>query len=289
MTVLEVIQRSTDFLACRGVESARLHTELLLAHVLRVPRLRLYLDFERTLSAAELDTLRTLVKRRAAREPLQHILGTASFCGLELRVDRRVLVPRPETELLAERGWQFLRSVASDPAAPPRALDFGTGSGCLAIALTVNCPAARLVAVDTSPEALDVARENAARLGVADRIEFVASDGFGALAPSTVFDLIVANPPYIPTAEIEHLSPEVRDFDPRAALDGGPDGLRCLRRLAREAGGFLRASGRLMTEFGDGQADAVAALFREANWTVEAVEPDLTGRARFLIARPAAA
>lgn len=289
MTVLEVIQRSTDFLACRGVESARLQIELLLAHVLRVPRLRLYLDFERPLSAAELDTLRALVKRRAAREPLQHILGTVSFCGLDLQVDRRVLVPRPETELLAERGWQFLRSLPVGPAAPPRALDFGTGSGCLAIALAVNCPAARLVAVDIAPEALQVARENAVRHGVADRIEFVAGDGFAALAPETAFDLIVANPPYLPTAEIEHLPPEVREFDPRLALDGGPDGLRCLRRLAREAGSLLRGSGRLMTEFGDDQAEAVAALFRQAHWIVEAIEPDLTGRARFLIARPAAA
>jgi release factor glutamine methyltransferase len=289
VTVLEVIQRSTDFLACRGVESARLQTELLLAHVLGVPRLRLYLDFERPLSAAQLDTLRALVKRRAAREPLQHILGTASFCGLELKVDRRVLVPRPETELLAERAWQFLGLIASDPAGSPRALDFGTGSGCLAIALALHCPSAHLVAVDTSEEALDVARENAARHGVADRIEFVAADGFAALGPGRAFDLIVANPPYLPTAEIEHLAPEVRDFDPRVALDGGPDGLRCLRQLAREASRFLRASGRLMVEFGDGQAEAVATLFGEAHWTVEATEPDLTGRARFLIARPAAA
>jgi release factor glutamine methyltransferase len=141
VTVLEAIQRSVDFLAKKGVDSPRLQSELLLAHALGVPRMKLYLDFERALTTAEQDQLRELIRRRGLREPLQHIVGSTSFCGLEIAVNRHVLVPRPETELLAEGGWQFLNSRPASPA--PSALDFGTGSGCLSIALAGKCPAAR--------------------------------------------------------------------------------------------------------------------------------------------------
>ena len=142
MTVLEAIQRSTEFLARKGVDSPRLQTELLLAHLLQRPRMQLYLNFERSLTPPEVETFRELVKRRGQREPLQHILGSTSFCGLEIAVNRNVLIPRPETELLAERGWTFLNRLSTlNPQ--PTALDFGTGSGCLAIALAHHCPAAR--------------------------------------------------------------------------------------------------------------------------------------------------
>lgn len=294
VTVLETIQRSTDFLAKKGVESPRLQVELLMAHVLRIPRMRLYLDFERVLTGPELDALRELVRRRGQREPLQHILGTACFCGLELAVDARVLIPRPETEMLAELGWQWLKETAGgdegrlreggEGSFSPRALDFGTGSGCLAIALAVHCPAARIWAVDVSEEALVVARQNAARHGVDSRIEFLAGDGFGAAAGAP-FHLVVANPPYIPAGEIAALEPEVRDHDPRAALDGGADGLDFFRKLAREAADFLEPQGRIMVEFGDGQAPAVREVFEGQKWMVEAVQPDYNKIARFLIAR----
>src|SRR5579872_6320077 len=259
VTVLEVIQRSAEFLTKKGVESPRLQVELLLAHVLHLPRMGLYLNFERPLTPKELDEIREMVRRRGQREPLQHILGSTSFCGLEMAVNASVLVPRPETELLAESAWEFLNSLPASPP-PPSALDFGTGSGCLAIALAVKSPAAQVSALDISAEALALARQNAAQHQVKPRIQFFHGDGFNALPIEARFDLIVANPPYIPSGEIPTLEPEVRDHDPHVALNGGPDGLDAYQRLAREAAAFLRPGGRLMLEFGDGQAESIRGI-----------------------------
>jgi len=297
--VLEVIQKSAEFLARKDVDSPRLQAELLLAHLLQLPRMKLYLNFDRTLSDAELDAVRALVKRRGQREPLQHIVGSTSFCGLEMAVNRNVLVPRPETELLAEAGWEFLGKHRTSNIQPstlnsqragsetgaPTALDFGTGSGCIAIALAVKCPSARIVALEASADALTVARQNAARNGVSARIEFLHGDGFAALTADCRFDLIVSNPPYIPSAEIATLQTEVRDFDPHAALDGGADGLDFYRLLAAQAGKCLRPGGKIMLEFGDGQAVAIRKLFAVLGWSVEAVRADYTQRDRILIAR----
>jgi release factor glutamine methyltransferase len=321
VTVLETIQKSTEFLDKKGIESPRLQTELLLAHVLKMPRLKLYLNFERTLTTAETDTLREFIKRRGQREPLQHITGSASFCGHEIAVNRHVLVPRPETEMLAELGWQFLterrapsRLVKADVSeqvetvfGAPTALDFCTGSGCIAIAIAAKCPDTKIVATDISADALALARENAAKNNVAGQIEFLQGDGFGALkdgrgerprepVPSDghrsspgvsphQFDLIISNPPYIPSAEIATLEPEVRDFDPRAALDGGKDGLDFYRLIASQAGAFLKPGGKIMVEFGDGQAEAIRKIFETEKWVVEAVKEDYSQRARILIAR----
>lgn len=282
MTVLEVIQKSAEFLAKKGVDSPRLQTELLLAHVLKLPRMKLYLDFERQLSAAETGTLREFVKRRGQREPLQHIVGSAPFCGLEIAVNRHVFVPRPETELLAEAGWEFLSTLGSRPTT---ALDFGTGSGCLAIALAAKCQTARVMATDISKEAIAVATENAARHGVSGCIEFRCGAGFAAVPAEARFELIISNPPYIPSAEIASLQPEVRDFDPHAALDGGPDGLDFYRLIAKQAPPFLQPQGGLMVEIGDGQAEAVRAILEPQNWVVEAVKQDYTQRPRILITR----
>jgi len=280
--VLEVIQKSSEFLARKDVDSPRLQTELLLAHLLKLPRMKLYLNFERTLSATELDAVRESVKRRGQREPLQHIVGSTFFCGLEMTVNRNVLVPRPETELLAEAGWEFLSTLSSQP---PTALDFGTGSGCLAIALAVKNPAARIVALDASAEALTVAQQNAEQYGLGERIEFIHGNGLAALRPGDRFDLIISNPPYIPSAEIATLQAEVRDFDPRAALDGGADGLDFYRLLAAQSVARLRPGGKIMLEFGDGQAATIQKLFVATGWSVEAVRADYTHRDRILIAR----
>jgi release factor glutamine methyltransferase len=282
VTVLEAIQKTADFLAPKGVDSPRLQAELLLAHVLQLPRMRLYLNFDRVLAPAEVDAFRELVRRRGQREPLQHILGTVNFCGLEFTCNRHALIPRPETELLAQLAWEFL---CAHPAAQPAAFDFGTGTGCLAVTLAVKCPRARISAGDVSPAALDLARENATRHGVGERIQFVASDGFAALPADTRFDLIVSNPPYIPAAEIATLQPEVRDFDPRTALDGGDDGLDFYRRLAVEGLARLNPGGQLIVEFGDGQAPALREMFATQNWVVEAVRQDYSARDRFLLAR----
>jgi release factor glutamine methyltransferase len=322
MTVLEAIQKSAEFLANKGVDSPRLQTELLLAHLLKLPRMKLYLNFERTLAPAEVDGLREFIKRRGQREPLQHITGSTSFCGLEIAVNRHALVPRPETELLAESGWEFLSKLEQSPhlagghPLPARrgegrgegyvALDFGTGTGCIAIALAVKCPSAKVVAADVSVEALALAKENATRNNVADRIEFVQGNGFAALqnvgqasclspsekkkletggTPVLHFDLIISNPPYIPSAEIATLQPEVRDFDPRAALDGGADGLDFYRKLAMEAKPFLKPGGKIMLEFGDGQTDTIRNIFETEKWIVEAVKEDYSHRQRILIAK----
>jgi release factor glutamine methyltransferase len=285
VTILEAIQRSADFLAKKGVDSPRLQVELLLAHVLKMPRMKLYLGFERALQTAELDELRALVQRRGQREPLQQIIGSVSFCGLELTVNRNVLVPRPETELLAERAWKFLQSSAAGEG--PLALDMGTGSGCLAIALTTHVPSAVICATDLSNEALALAAQNAAQHDVAARIVFRQGDGFAAVDPAARFHLIVSNPPYIPSAEIEQLDPEVRDFEPRAALDGGADGQDFYRRLAAEGRGFLRPGGRLMVELEEEGAAATRAIFADAGWVVEALELDDNRKPRILIARAA--
>jgi release factor glutamine methyltransferase len=320
MTVLEAIQKSTDFLAPKGVESPRLQTELLLAHLLKMPRMKLYLNFERVLTPAETDALREMIRRRGRRESLQHIIGSTSFCGLEIAVNRYALVPRPETELLAEFGWQFLQGRAGSPQpaaarsenAPYqdlRALDFGTGSGCIAIALAVKCPAVKIIATDISEDALALASQNAKRHNVAERIEFLQSDGFELTSEGRVirvpgsntkteivdspssslrkmgFDLIISNPPYISSAEIATLQPEVRDFDPRSALDGGTDGLGFYRLIASQAAAFLKTGGKVMLEFGDGQAGAIREIFENEKWIVEAVKEDYSQRERFLIAK----
>ena len=327
MTVLEAIQKSAEYLAKKGVESPRLQTELLLAHLLKLPRMKLYLNFERTLTPAETDGLREFIERRGQREPLQHITGSTSFCGFEIAVNRHALVPRPETELLAELGWEFLARLSAElerrpparreggelqehagpEAGAPIALDFGTGTGCIAIALAAKCPSVKIIATDVSPDALALAKQNAGRHNAAERIEFVQSDGFAALkdrwgerprepgenaiadgSPGVSphqFDLIISNPPYIPSAEIATLQPEVRDFDPRAALDGGADGLDFYRKLAAEAKPFLKPGGKIMLEFGDGQADATRKIFEAEKWIVEAVKEDYSQRARILVAR----
>ena len=317
MTVLEAIQKSADFLGKKGIEPPRLQAELLLAHLLKLPRMNLYLNFERALTPAETDALREFVKRRGQREPLQHITGTTSFCGLEIAVNHHALVPRPETELLAELGWNFLAErraparldpIGLQQAEPvlgaPSALDFGTGTGCIAIALAAKCPNAKITALDISPEALALAKQNAAANKVAERIEFLQGDGFAALSGATgrgrpareldvnarasrprSFDLVISNPPYIPSGEIATLEPEVRNFDPRAALDGGADGLDFYRKLAAEAKPFLKPDGKIMLEFGDGQAGAIRNMFEGEKWIVEAVKEDYSHRERILIAR----
>ena len=278
MTVLEAIQKSAEFLGKKNVESPRLQIELLLAHLLKMQRMNLYLNFERVLTPAEIDSLREFVKRRGQREPLQHIVGSTSFCGFEIAVSRHALVPRPETELLAEEGWKFLGENKT------AALDFGTGTGCIAIAVAAKCPSAKIIGTDISTDTLALAEQNAIANKVAERIEFLQGDGFAAIAADSKFDLIISNPPYIPKAEIETLQPEVRDFDPRAALDGGADGLDFYRRISAEAKSFLKPDGKIILEFGDGQADAIKKIFEGEKWIVEAVKEDYSQRARILIA-----
>jgi release factor glutamine methyltransferase len=290
VTVLDVIQRSTQFLEKKAVESPRLQAELLLAHLLKLPRMQLYLNFERVLTEPELSAFRELVRRRSNREPLQYIVGSISFCGLEIAVNPHVLIPRPETELLAELAWTFLdqssRSDGSNNSARTAALDFGTGSGCLAIVLAVKCPDVRIDALDISSEALAVARANANKHGVTERVQFIQGESLSILPKEAAFDLITSNPPYIPTKEIETLQAEVRDFEPHAALDGGPDGLDYFRQLATEAHFCLRQGGKLMLEFGDGQSEDIRKIFEAEKWIVETIRKDYNQRPRIITVLP---
>lgn len=283
MTVVEVIQKGADHLAKKGVDSPRLQIELMLAHVLGMPRLNLYLNFDRVLQNSELDVVRDWVKRRGQREPLQYLLGCTSFCGIDLQVGPGVLIPRPETEVLAEHAWTWLREGRIQDMPEIHVLDFGTGSGCLAVALALHCETARLWAVDKSAPALEVAEANARKHQVHDRICFLQGDDLGVVSNQR-FHLIVSNPPYIPSREIARLQPEVRDHEPHLALDGGEDGLVVLRQLALSAKDRLAPGGRFMAEFGDGQELLLPALFPAPPWRQIQFQPDNSGRPRILIA-----
>ena len=249
LPLLEVLRGAETYLADRGVENPRLNAEHLLAYALGLKRMELYLQFDRPLTEAERAPLRDLVKRRGAREPLQHVLGTVEFHGRTFTSDKRGLVPRPETEQLVEIALEIAKNKTS-----PVILDIGTGSGVIALTLALEIPSAEVHAVDISADALALAAENAARHELGARIAFHQAD---LLPPGdTKFDLIVANLPYIPAGDIAALSPEVR-HDPLTALDGGPDGLDLIRRLIDTAPERLAPGGALLLEIGIGQADAV--------------------------------
>lgn len=267
-TVLKLLQSTADFLTGRGIEGGRRDADLLLGQVLQLDRVGLYLNFERPLIAAELDAYRELIRRRVAREPLQYILGETEFWSLALTVSPAVLVPRADTEVLVEEALTRLPDTG-------RILDIGTGSGAIVIALAHERPEASCVAIDIDPAALAVARANAARHALDGRIVFDTGDLF-QLAAGT-FDLIVSNPPYIPAADLTGLMPEVRDYEPRRALDGGADGLDAYRALTRQAPERLSAGGWLLVEVGIDQADAVRELFTSAGFSDIFVRADYGG------------
>jgi len=277
--VLEVIRRTERFFAEAGIEKPRLDAELLLAEVLGCKRLELYLQFERPLDDAQLARLRPMVKRRANREPLQHIVGHVDFGGVRLNVDRRALVPRHETEelvdVLVERG----------KAAPPAAiLDLGTGSGALALALAHAFPQARVTGVDASADALALARANAAALGfTAPRVSFVEGSWFERVAGC--FDWIVSNPPYLTEAEWLAAEPEVRLHDPRMALVAAADGIADLLEILEGARGRLNPGGLLALETGVGHHAALAARAAALGYAGHESLKDFDGRDRFFIAR----
>jgi release factor glutamine methyltransferase len=276
LTVLEIIKRSTEFLAGKGVESARLNAELLVGHVLALKRMQLYLQFERPLTETELEKLRPLLRRRGLREPLQHILGEIEFHGLQIKVDRRALIPRPETEHLIEViGRQLLQP-------PRRVLDLGTGSGAIALALAREYPEAEVIAVDSSPDALALAQENAAHNAMTGRVHWLRSDWFEQV-PASRFDLIVSNPPYLSEAEVGAAEPEVRIHEPPGALTPGGDGLSALRRILTAAPRFMQPDGLLALETGSGQHAALGEAAGAAGYARCETGQDLAGRDRYLL------
>jgi len=248
----------------------RLDAELLTAHALGLPRLQLYVQFDRPLTPPELAAMRELVKRRQAGESVAYVVGKKEFWGLELAVDRRVLVPRPDTETLVDEA--LARAAALTAAGPVRLADVGTGSGAVAIALAQQRPEAVVYAADVSPDALAVARPNAERHGVT--VTFLEGDLEEPLRPHLPFGVVAANLPYIPSADIAGLAPEVR-AEPRLALDGGPDGLELVRRLVAATPPLLEAGGALVLEVGAGQARAAAALLEGAGFADLRIRRDL--------------
>ena len=278
LTVLEIIKRTTEFLEKRGVEGARLNSELLIGHALGLKRMQLYLQFERPLTEPELEKIRPLVKRRSNREPLQYIIGETDFSGLKLKVDRRALIPRPETEYLIEL-------VAGRLAAPPASiLDLGTGTGAIALVLATKYPAATVTAVEKSAVALALARENAEALGLAARVSFIESDWFAALPAEGRYELIVANPPYLSDREVREAQPEVKDYEPLSALAAGEDGVADLERIFRETPRHLAPGGLLACETGITHHARLQNLAAASGYTRTESLRDLSGRERYLLA-----
>jgi release factor glutamine methyltransferase len=278
MTVLGVLQSSTEYFKKRKIESPRLNAEHLLAHVLERKRLDLYLEFERELDEAELEPLRDLVRRRGEGEPLQHLLGTVEFCGHTFLCDKRALVPRPETEQLVELLMSEVRGQKPDS----RIVDVGTGSGVIALSLAVKFPESEVHATDVSDEALALAGENAARLGLSERVHFAKGDLFGG-AEGT-FDMIIANLPYLSTQDRQSLAREVLR-DPEIALFAGERGDELIRRLIEQAPARLRPGGLLALEIGIGQSEALATFLAGKNYHDIESKYDYSSTPRFLFAR----
>ena len=325
--LIEYLKLASDHLAAKGIDTARLDAELLLADALGLTRMQLYTSHDRPLADAEVDRFRTLLRRRAGREPVAYILGRREFWSLEFAVDRRVLIPRPETETLVDAAVRACtgaleRSAATstydatperdaepgagaaavETAVAPlsrkylarvalvadRVLDIGTGSGAVAVALAVELPGLAVVATDESAASLEVAPRNAAKHGVEARIEFRRGDVYDALDAGEIFDVIVSNPPYCKESEMVDMEPEVRDWEPKGALIGGADGMQPTTRIIEGAPRHLVADGWLLLEVGT-QADAVRGELRRRGWRDVRTLRDLAGRDRVVVARAPAA
>jgi release factor glutamine methyltransferase len=257
-TIGKLLSWTTDFLRRRGSESPRLDAEVMLAHVLDWQRVQLYTHYDEEVGETARTAFRTLVRRRAEGSPVAYLIGRKEFYSLPLEVSPAVLIPRPESEFVVV---EFLE--VAKHKAQIRAVDVGTGSGCLAIACTHQHPSARFVAIDISAEALELAQRNAEKHGVADRINFRQGDLLEPVAKEGPFDVILSNPPYIPSGEIPGLEPGVRDYEPHTALDGGADGLRVVSRIIHQAMPLLRPGGHLILEIGTAQEGPVRAQITE--------------------------
>ena len=278
-TIREVLNWTRGYFEDAGIVQPRLEAEMLLAHALDVDRLHLYLAPDKPLTPSERSKYRTVVKQRKEGIPLQHLIGEVSFFGLKFRVDRDALIPRPETEELLDH---VLQRAPRDEEI--NCLDLGTGTGVLAVCMARYLPRAQVTAVDISPQALRVAEENARINGVLDRVRLVASDWFEKIVGST-YDLIASNPPYIEYAMLTELPVEVRDHEPRVALDGGSDGLKAVRAIVSQACEHLEPSGHLLLEIAHDQGERVSRMMEEAGLVNVTVELDLARKPRFVIGR----
>lgn len=254
-TVLRLLTWTTDFLKRKGSESPRLDAEVMLAHVLEWQRVELYTHFNDEVGEIARGRFRDLVRRRSEGSPVAYLVGRKEFYSLPFEVSPAVLIPRPDSEFVVA---EFLE--LAKPLESVRAVDVGTGSGCLAIASAFRKPGARFIAIDASESALAIARKNAERHGVADRIDFRLGDVLNPVLDEDPFDFVISNPPYIPTADIHALEVGVRDYEPHQALDGGPDGLDVVRRLIAQSAAVLKPGGHLILEIGTAQEEPVRAL-----------------------------
>jgi release factor glutamine methyltransferase len=279
-TPIRLTRWSGGYLQEKGLENGRLDAELLLAQVLDTNRLDLYLQFDRPIHATELDRFKGLLLRRAAREPLQYILGTTAFRELEIRTDSRALIPRPETEILVGEVLEW----AAKRDRELTGLDVGTGSGVIALSLLTEGPFSSFVGTDSSQDAMELARENVRGLKLEERMEVRRGALFEPLRPHERFDVIVSNPPYIPEGERGGLQPEVRDWEPAQALFAGSDGLAVLLPLVRGAPSHLNPGGLFGAEVGEGQAGKLALALRETGGFDQVwVRPDLAGKERIVL------
>jgi release factor glutamine methyltransferase len=280
-TLLEVLRRSTRYLADHGSPSARLDAELLTAHALGLRRLDVYLQHDRPLREEELVPMRELVRRRGKGEPVAYLVGEREFWSRPFRVTPDVLIPRPETELVVERALPWARHRAGAHGGGLRIADLGTGSGCLAVTLAVELQGARVWATDVSTSALAVAEENARRLGTADRVHFLEGPWGAPLRDLGQFDVIVTNPPYVATSELDGLMQDVRDHEPRLALDGGEDGLDAYRALLPDVSALLSPAAAFLLEVDPTRAARVVELVAEAlPATAVEIHADLAGHDR---------
>ena len=285
MILRDAITYYRDKLENASIEDPQLNTEWIFCDVLGVNRAELLLRLADTnflLSDSTLSNIASYIDRRAKREPLQYILGNTSFCGLEFYTQKGVLVPRPETELLAEAGWNLLNNKKKDEALS--VLDYCTGTGCIAISLAMHCPTACFTAIDISPDALDVAKKNIDKHALSERFNLLKGDSVLAGSEYGPFDLVISNPPYIPTGEISKLEPEVSVYEPIIALDGGEDGLKFFHHLACLGAKVLKNDGVLMAEFGDDQFPSIKEIFKQQGWKTIFSRKDYSGRERFFIA-----
>ena len=280
-TVGEIRRKTVGYLGGKRLESPEIACDLLLARLLGCRHLEVALHNADVLSPPRVEAMRRAVKRLADGEPVQYILGETEFMGHRIKVDRRVLIPRPETEVLVST---VLACAELWKQPEVRVTDVGTGSGCIAVSIARERPQARLLALDISEEALELARENAAKLGVDGQIVFACAEMADVLEPETV-DIVVSNPPYVRSFDWERLAPQVRDYEPRVALDGGKSGLDIIAAVAEDAMIALREGGGLFLEVGAGQAQEVASMLESCDYRDVAVIRDLAGCERIVSAR----
>lgn len=287
--ILDLITKASGYLAGKGIDTARLDAELLLGHVLKMERIELYMRFDQPLEPREVDAYRIAIAKRAGRQPVAYITGSKEFYSLKLKVNSNVLIPRPETELLVDHMLDWLSQEKLETKA--KIVELGTGSGAIAVALAhslgqIDGARPQIYATDISPEALQVAKANVHDHGVGEMVEFLQGDLYDALPSSLLsqVDAIVSNPPYIPSNEIKGLAPEIVQYEPLGALDGGMDGLAFYRRIYGEGQRFLRPGGLVAVEIGHGQASQVMAIAQRLGYAEPKVYRDYGEKERVVMA-----